>query len=93
MQKTVYICDRCGKESEDLQGWNSLRYEGDDEGWVPTLLCPTCSSRALEKPEVGGGTLTALTESCIWGLRLRPGSLIEIDSSGYATGIRKASRR
>lgn len=47
--KTIYVCDRCGEESEDSVGWKRLSgaYLIVNRG---ALLCPSCSERALEKP-------------------------------------------
>ena len=80
MQKIVYICDRCGKETQRLgQDW-LLSYPGlPDQPYVQEcyVLCPTCSSRALEKPET----------AYAWGLKFRPGSQIQLDGKGYAVAI------
>jgi len=50
MQKTVYICDRCGKESESKLNWRSLSEVKCGTATTQALLCPSCSKRALEKP-------------------------------------------
>jgi DNA-directed RNA polymerase subunit RPC12/RpoP len=48
-QKTIYCCDRCGKESMD---WGEFYIFSTSHLAEPNtyLLCPDCSKRALEKP-------------------------------------------
>jgi DNA-directed RNA polymerase subunit RPC12/RpoP len=62
--KTIYICDRCGKESTAYckgKGWKTLAQVPDPEDTAAgistyfaesSLLCPSCSRRALEKPQI-----------------------------------------
>jgi DNA-directed RNA polymerase subunit RPC12/RpoP len=54
MQKTIYICDRCKKESESNWGWSTYQWlydKYDDPPIKNSLLCPVCSKRALEEPK------------------------------------------